>query len=177
MKTGLCVAVALMVYTAGSALADQGRLRRVDLHGLGSIRPEGGVCTTTKCPGTLRANIYQGWPGELKGELVIPIEVERDADSFSSCQKVIGSGSLKEGQFAVRFNGKLCHPNPAITFSVSGDIQIFSNTQVCAAQDEKAAVGTLQMFGSTGAIGVLPFGGPALTSIVGIAGSIPICDP
>lgn len=170
----------MAVHCSDIARADQWWPRQVQLFALGSTAPDG-RCGDASCAGVLRATVYRGLPSELRGELALAIQVQKDADPLTGCRAMTGRGDLKEGQFAVRFDGKLCEPDIALRFSVSGNIQIFNNTSVCAAQDEKAAVGTLQMFGAIGTPGnglnPIPYAGPGLTSIVGVIGQVPICDP
>lgn len=181
MRHHAWVIVALVIASLGVgsrvSMADAQQDQRMLLIGRAVVAPDG-TCTATGCPGRLRASIYRGTPAFLFGLLDVPIQVEAEADAFTLCRKVTGRGFLKEESFAVRFVGTLCTLDPGARFGLTGQLQIFANTLVCAAQNERAAVGTLEVFGSISSPTMpIPVSNGSLASVVGVSGSMPICDP
>lgn len=172
----LGLVIAALVTSASASMAEIAN-RRLYLIGNGAVASAQG-CSVAQCSGRIHASV-KGTPQVFRGDLDLPIQVDPELDEFTQCRKVTGRGFLKDEQFAVRFVGELCQLDPAARFGLRGQIQIFANTQVCAAQRETVAVGTLEMFGAISAEPTLPipFSNTSVVSIVGIAGSIPICDP
>lgn len=177
---GLFVAASILCASAlNPAFANIGSVPiRVMLRGIGGISPrQGESCDATTCPGTLRVNLYVGTPEELQGQLVIPFTAGKQPDPITQCLKVSGTGTLRDAEYVATFVGELCG-QLSIRYSLSGSLEVHTNTPTCANQNEVAAVGTLQMFGAVKSIGNgIPYASSGLASFMGTAARMVICGP
>lgn len=139
------------------------------------------------CGGTLTAD-FSGASPIGKSTLSMNISANSQADSFTGCNSVSGTGTLsgKNNQFTVElFSGELCggvaHP---VRYTLTGTVGIYAGTGECpgvSGQSQTAVVSTLVAYGPVHVPGnstnPIPGSDSSLISIVGLAGSIPLCTP
>lgn len=180
-----CVAILAGFSTEPLAADRPAAINPSDVHtvrafarGQGAVSANG-ACTEATCPARLFVTIDSGTPATLRGEVDVPIDVQREPDPFTLCRKFKGQGTMRDGELAVQLVGDLCQYS-GIRFSISASMQVYANNAACACQDEFAAAGRLEMFGAVktvGPQGVVPLTLGSVASFVGSAGRPAICCP
>ena len=146
--------------------ADVGTARAF-VRGQGSLGPPAGDCSARFDHGTQ----------VLRGSVDVPIDVQRQADALTLCDKFKGNGSVGD-HLAVQLVGDTSVQG-CVRCSLSASMQVYDDAAQCACQDVVAASGRLEMFGAVKTFGPtgLPYSIESIRTLVGGAGRPAICCP
>ena len=151
---------------------------RAFVRGQGSLGPPSAECSpsATSCREHLSVTFDRGTPA-LRGQVDVPIDIQREGDPFTGCNKFKGTGTLGD-RLAVEMVGDLC-VRGGIRFSLSASMQVYDGNAACGCQDVTAASGRLEMLGAVKTFGPtgLPYTIQAIATLVGGAGRPAICCP
>ena len=179
IRIALVVALALGTSLALARLANATD-PTLHLEGSGDLSSPKCACSTTSCTGVFTANLT-GTPFTT-ASLNLPLTTGLlPVAGKGGCATATGFGTLNSGKFSVQFYGQVCSDPLRSWFSLSGNVQIVVSPETPG--DGEAASGTLVAGGPIHLpceANRTPLPGSAidmLTSILGVAGKVPLLTP